>query len=127
MIAVGATLLIFGGGDLRADQHGALHERDLPDLAALDTRSWRFSSPRVEGGPAPRGGATATLVPCARGVAVLLLGGRDFRPPPPEAAWPTGGQHHGRDDAHLLALSSCADPSGQAQAEAGPRSLRVDL
>ena len=49
----------------------------------------------------PRSGHTAHLVPCDGGVALLVLGGRDYRPP--EQPW-QDGQHLGRSDAFLLPL-----------------------
>lgn len=89
---------------------GRLQERDLAEMAVLDTHSWRFAPPQLEGEggpphlpPPPRGGATLNLLPCEGGLCLLLLGGREFVPPPPSVSWPAG-QHLGREDAHLFWL-----------------------
>ena len=102
MCAVGSSLCIFGGGDLRCDHEGRLQERDLAEMTVLDTARWRYLPPHAACLPAkPRGGATLSLLPCEGGLCLLLLGGRDFVPPPPNVSWPAG-KHLGRDDAHLI-------------------------
>ena len=104
MCAVGSSLCIFGGGDLRCDHEGRLQERDLAEMTVLDTARWRYLPPHAACLPAkPRGGATLSLLPCEGGLCLLLLGGRDFVPPPPNVSWPAG-KHLGRDDAHLIRI-----------------------
>ena len=61
---------------------------------------------RTEGVALPaRSGHTAHLLPCDGGLALLVLGGRDYRAP--ALQWQEG-EHHGRDDAFLLNVSSGA-------------------
>ena len=106
MCAVGRTLCIFGGGDLRCDHEGRLQERDLAEMTTLDTASWRWGKVPPHAAcvpPKPRGGASLSLLPCEGGLCLLLLGGREFVPPPPHVSWPAG-RHLGRDDAHLIRI-----------------------
>ena len=49
-----------------------------------------------------RSGHTAHLVPSDSGLGVLVLGGRDYRPPRTAVQ---EGEHHGREDAFLLTLA----------------------
>jgi len=108
MCAVGSSLCIFGGGDLRCDHEGRLQERDLAEMTVLDTASWRYLPPHPACLPAqPRGGATLSLLPCEGGLCLLLLGGREFVPPPPNVSWPAG-KHLGRGDAHLIRIGEHA-------------------
>ena len=88
-------------------------ERDLADVFALDTATWSYQPIEPGGGVVlpPRSGHTAHLLPCDGGVALLVLGGRDYRPP--VHAWQEG-EHHGRDDAFLLLLSAGAYSEGGA-------------
>ena len=61
MCAVGRTLCIFGGGDLRCDHEGRLQERDLAEMTTLDTASWRWGKVPPHAAcppPKPRGGAS---------------------------------------------------------------------
>ena len=106
MCAVGRSLCIFGGGDLRCDHEGRLQERDLAEMTTLDTASWRWGKVPPHAAclpPKPRGGASLSLLPCEGGLCLLLLGGREFVPPPPHVSWPAG-RHLGRDDAHLIRI-----------------------
>ena len=108
-VLVGDHMLILGGcdggeeaeeGEERDDR---FVERDLADVRALDTSNWEYV-PMSAAGVAlpPRSGHTAHLLPCDGGLALLVLGGRDYRPP--AHAWQEG-EHHGRDDAYLLMLA----------------------
>ena len=82
-------------------------QRDLADLAVLDLRRLQYlPSPNVDcgrGNPSPerRSGHTAHLLPADGRLSLLVLGGRDYRPP--VQPW-QDGEHFGRDDAHRLLL-----------------------
>ena len=105
-VVVGDHVLILGGcdgGENNVDDNERFVERDLADVRALDTESWEYIDVQPDGvALPPRSGHTAHLLPCDGGVALLVLGGRDYRPP--VHAWQEG-EHHGRDDAYLLLLS----------------------
>ena len=78
--------------------------RGDPNGGLVGEPEWSYAWPAFPPSerPAARGGATVTLVPMGEfGPALLVLGGRQFVPPPPHVSWPAG-QHLGRDDAHLL-------------------------
>lgn len=131
-VAVGDFLLIIGGcdgGDEGEEETERFVERDLADVRIVDTNTWtycpvatpiglatgapwvsstHFVSPSGDVYLPPRSGHTAHLLPCEGGVAVMVLGGRDYRPP--AQAWQEG-EHHGRGDAFLLMLAG-ADGGG---------------
>ena len=106
---IGDYMLILGGCDGGEEAAGGEEggeadfvERDLCDARALDVSTWQYVEVSACGVNLPaRSGHTAHLLPCDGGVALLVLGGRDYRPP--EAPW-QDGQHLGRDDAFLLLL-----------------------
>ena len=106
-VMIGDYLVILGGcdGGEEAEDPAAeadFVERDLNDMRALNTSTWQYVEMSACGVDLPpRSGHTAHLLPCDGGVALLVLGGRDYRPP--EAPW-QDGQHLGRDDAFLLLL-----------------------
>ena len=106
---VGDFLFLLGGcdgGEQPEDgAEASFIERDLCDLRCLDTSTWQYV-PVAQACAATnqtvlpaRSGHTVHLVPCDGGVALLVLGGREYRPPEHPMQ---DGQHLGRGDAFLL-------------------------
>jgi len=103
---VGNCLVIFGGCDggpepEQDDGQSGLVERDRSDLVILDLDSMHYlqSSEPCDEPLSPRSGHTAHLIPAEGGVALLILGGREYHPP--LRPW-EDGQHLGRDEVCLL-------------------------
>lgn len=97
------------GGDQEPqdDEEEAFIERDRSDLHVLDTTSMSYlrvapSGPHLP----PRSGHSVHLLPCDDGLCLLVLGGRDYRPP--LNPWHQDGQHLGRDDAMALMLTAAS-------------------
>jgi hypothetical protein len=104
---VGDYIVLMGGcdgGEQTEDADAEFKERDLSTVHALDTRSWEYVKVTPGGGVnlPPRSGHTVHLLPCDGGISLLVLGGRDYKPP--ETPW-EDGQHLGRDDAYALLLT----------------------
>ena len=123
---VGSTLLLLGGcdgGEPDGPDDGFV-ERDLGDLTLLDLEARRYVvTERAAGLFEARSGHTAALVPYDGGVSLMVIGGRDYRPP--ELPW-GDGQHHGRAAVNRLALDgpSFAEPhvAGGAHTSSPPAS-----
>jgi hypothetical protein len=115
------TLLLLGGCDGGETNNEEVNEdefieRDLSDLAILNLDTMAYLAPTLREGPlAPRSGHTAHLVPVeepppeggrdgggACMLALMVLGGRDYRPP--LDPW-SEGQHLGRGDVQMLMLA----------------------
>jgi hypothetical protein len=104
---IGATLVIVGGcdgGEQGVPRDDELFlERDLSNVVLLDlARLTYVATEPVVCSFEPRSGHSAVLVPCDGGLGLLVLGGRDYRPP--QFPWDEG-EHHGRALVDRLALT----------------------
>ena len=104
---IGATLVIVGGcdgGEQGVPRDDELFlERDLSNVVLLDlARLTYVATEPVVCSFEPRSGHCAVLVPCDGGLGLLVLGGRDYRPP--QFPWDEG-EHHGRALVDRLALT----------------------